>query len=64
MKKHKPSKRIGSVRVAKGTGVAKREQTNIIDRANRWLGVMLLVSRSYELLKSLPWEVIHNHLQL
>ncbi|MBU9324753.1 hypothetical protein KTE24_29105 [Burkholderia gladioli] len=64
MKKRKPSKGIGNVHVAKGTSVAKREQTNILDRANRWLGFVLLVSRSYELLKSLPWEVIHNHLQL
>jgi hypothetical protein len=62
MKKHKPSKKTGSVRVAKGTSVAKREQTNTVDRANHWLSVMTLVSKAYVLLQSLPWETIMHHI--
>ncbi len=60
MRKRKPKTTIGSARVAKKANVGKREWTNIVDGANRWLGIATLVSRCWLLLKSLPWDEIHH----
>jgi hypothetical protein len=60
MCKRKPSKTTGNVRIAQKTNVAKREQTNIIDSANRWLGFTTLLIRSVGLLESLPWDKLHH----
>ncbi|HHY6930564.1 TPA: hypothetical protein ACV4T7_004519 [Burkholderia ambifaria] len=60
MKKRKPSKSTGNVRVTKKTNVAMREQNNIVDRANHWLGIVTLVAKCYWLLESLPWDKLHH----
>ncbi len=63
MRRHKPSKTTGNVRVAKKTNVAKREQTSIIDSANRALGFASLIFRLWQLLESLPWDKLHHLLR-
>ncbi|SFQ04421.1 hypothetical protein SAMN03159417_04039 [Ralstonia sp. NFACC01] len=63
MRKRKTSTTKGGARAAKKTNVAKREQTNIIDSANRWFGIATLVSKCWFLLESLPWDYLHHHLK-
>jgi hypothetical protein len=60
MCKRKPSKTTDNVRIVQKTNVATREWTNIIDRANRWLGIATLLIRSVGLLESLPWDKLHH----
>jgi hypothetical protein len=60
MCKRKPNKTTDNVRIVQKTNVAKREQTNVIDSANRVLGITTLLIRSVVLLESLPWDKIHH----
>jgi hypothetical protein len=56
----KPNKTTGNARIAQETNVAKREWTNIIDSASRWLGITTLLIRLVVVLESLPWDKFHH----
>jgi hypothetical protein len=56
----KPNLMTGDARIAKKTDVVKRERTNVVESANRWLGIVTLLIKFVTLLQSLPWEKLHH----